>query len=95
MIGGGLQTPVAQVREQLERLRYQGLPFDYAWKRALERVRWPEDKVAREEWKAIIRPSVWESAYQREGEPPKGLECLTTGLLLPEHGETLVDHLVA
>lgn len=97
MIGPSPKTPAAQVREQLERLRDQGLSFDFAWKRALERVLWPEEKITRDEWKTVLdRGKVdWEQAYYREGDPPKGMYALTNGILLPEPSEFFVDQLVA
>lgn len=75
----GRPTPAAQMREELARLRRRGLPFDLAWKRALERVKWPEEKTARDEWKVELARSkrIWRAAYQREGSSPRGLNGLT------------------
>lgn len=93
-----LPTPACQVREQLESLREQGFAFDFAWSRALERIKWPEDTTARNEWRDLLtrdRDRVWRPAYQREGKPPKGIDALTNGVLMPEPSEFAVEQLVA
>lgn len=93
-----LSTPAYQVRTQLERLRQQGLPFEFAWKRALERVKWPEDKAIRDEWKASLaqgKISIWRAAYYREGESPKGMDALTGNVFLPEPGELIPERILA
>lgn len=85
----GLPTPAAQIREELARLRRKGLSFEIAWRRALERVKWPEEKGPRDEWKAILadgRP-MWEDAYLRNGNKPKGMEAITGFFLSDASGE--------
>lgn len=74
----GLQTPAFQIREQLERLRCAGLPFHLAWRRALERVRWPDEKEVRDEWKTILNEGIdtWREAYELTLEPVKGMAGL-------------------
>lgn len=82
-------TPPAQIREELARLRRKGLTFDIAWRRALERVKWPEDKSQRDEWKAILAGGrhIWEDAYLRNGNQPKGMEAIADMLLPAESTE--------
>lgn len=84
----GIPTPAAQVREELARLRRKGLSFDLAWRRTLERVKWPEEKGARDEWKMVLASGrhVWEDAYLRNGNQPKGMKAITD-LFLPESSE--------
>jgi hypothetical protein len=68
------------MRETLEAQRQRGLRFPLAWQRGLEKMRWPEEKGARDEWKRTLEEGkpIWEAAYTRTGEMPRGLSQLTT-----------------
>lgn len=74
----GLPSPATQMRLELMKMRRKGLGFEFAWKRALERIKWPEDKASRDEWKAILASGreVWQDAYIQNGNQPKGIEGL-------------------
>lgn len=89
-------TPAAQMREALEHHRRLGLGFDLAWKRGLERMKWPEEKRARDEWKRALANDkpVWEVAYTGIGEMPRGLSQLTN-LFIVEESEHFPTTLVA
>lgn len=91
-----LPTPAAQMREALEHHRRLGLGFELAWKRGLERMRWPEEKLPRDEWKRALAndKAVWEAAYNGIGEAPRGIAQLTT-LFAVEESEHFAEQLVA
>jgi hypothetical protein len=84
------------MRESLERQRPKGIGFELAWKRGLERMRWPEEKVARDEWKRILADgkNIWENAYTGQGAMPRGLAQLTN-LFVVEESERFPAELVA
>jgi hypothetical protein len=89
-------TPAAQMREALERHRQLGLGFELAWKRGLERMKWPEDKLSRDEWKRALANDkhVWEAAYTGIGDMPRGLAQLTN-FFFQEESEHFPVELVA
>jgi len=92
----GLPTPAAQMREALERQRMNDLPFALAWKRGFERIKWPEEKMARDEWKSTLISSkpVWEASYSRTGAAPRGLSGLTN-LFITEPSEHFPTEVLA
>lgn len=92
----GILTPAAQMREALLRHRGLGLGFDLAWRRSLERMKWPEEKAARDEWKRTLAADkdVWEVAYTGVGEMPRGLSQITN-LFIVEETEHFPAQLVA
>lgn len=91
-----IPTPAAQMRETLAIQRRRGLRFQLAWKRALEKMKWPEEKGARDEWKRTLQEGkpIWEAAYTGQGEMPRGLSQLTTFFAV-EESEHFPTELVA
>lgn len=92
----GALSPAAQMREHLAKMREKGLPFSLAWKRGLERMRWPEEKTARDEWKRQLEldMNVWEAAYERRDLAARGLSKLTN-LFATEPSERFPAELIA
>ena len=71
-------TPAVQMREYLEVARGKGYGFELAWKRGLERIRWPESKATRDEWKLSLNAMLdaWKDAYLNTGTAPRGFDQL-------------------
>lgn len=54
---------------ELLRMKRKGLDFDHAWRIAVQRVRWPNDKNSRREWKQVIAATkeTWRQCFLDEG----------------------------